>query len=445
MRTMKDDGLTPSDGGRRAQRTNRFPGVFSSRLVTVGVSVLAAVSLSFSFSPTSVADDLDDQKNALAAQIAEVRASMAAGEETLGAAQALLAKAREALTQAQSELATKIAARDAAVAEHDAQVVIYESAVAEAKTALARVAAGEADVARQQDAIALSVQLSVQQNQTLLSFSMLITDFDAAEANNRAQWADTIFTTANGELTRLESLQTQLELDRMAAATAEARAQVAKEAAAAKLAEAQALAEEAEVAAQDVAYQVEVCEWAEAAAQQEVDNFVARETELNSEIEQNAAEIRARNLAAAADAAKNGQSRPSDSNGMLAWPLDGGVITSPQGWRWHPIYGNYSYHEGVDIGISCWSKVYAAESGQVERARWSGELGNYIRINHGIIDGKSVDTGYAHLNDYAVSEGDWVYRGQVIGYVGSTGLSTGCHLHWNLYINGSAVDATQYV
>jgi murein DD-endopeptidase MepM/ murein hydrolase activator NlpD len=427
----------------RVRRTRQGFGPFSSRFISGAAALLTAVALSVSLSAPSAADDLDDQKGQAAAEIAAVRASIAAGEDTLGAAQTLLAEARATLAQIQANLDAKVAARDAAIADHAAQVVLYESAVAEANTALARVAAGELELANQQDSIALSVQLNVQQNQTMLSFSLFVTDFDVTEVNNRAQWADTMFTTANGELIKLEALQGQLELDRMAAQTAQARAQVAKEAAAAKLAEAEALAAEAEAAAADLAYQVSVLESAESVAAEELAVFKGREADLEVQISQIEAEIRARNAAAAA--AGEDISRPADAGGMLAWPLEGGVITSYQGWRWHPVYGNWSYHSGTDIGIRCGSPVYASESGVAGHVGWYGELGQYIRVDHGKIDGEWVSTGYAHLSGYAISQGDYVYRGQLIGYVGTTGLSTGCHLHWNLFIDAVAKDALEYM
>ncbi|MDR0836961.1 MAG: peptidoglycan DD-metalloendopeptidase family protein [Propionibacteriaceae bacterium] len=424
-------------------RVRRGFGPWRSKVVSTAAALLTAIALSVSLSAPSAADDLDDQKAEVSAELAEVRAAIDAGEDTLGAAQTLLADAKANLAQIRAELDAKIIARDAAIAEHAAQLVRYESAVAEANTALARVAAGELEVANQKDAISLSVQLSVQQNQTMLSFSLFVTDFDVSQVNNRAQWADTMFTTANGELIKLELLQNQLERDRMSAQTAEARAQVAQETAAAKLAEAEALAAEAEAAAANVAYQVGVLEAAESLAAEELAVFKDRESEFESQIAEIEAEIRARN--AAADSNGDVVSRPSDGSGMLAWPLNGGVITSYQGWRWHPVYGYWSYHSGTDIGINCGSPVYASESGRAGHVGWYGELGQYIRIDHDKIDGKWVVTGYAHLSGYAISQGQWVTRGQLIGYVGTTGLSTGCHLHWNLFLDGVAADALEYM
>ena len=124
--------------------------------------------------------------------------------------------------------------------------------------------------------------------------------------------------------------------------------------------------------------------------------------------------------------------------GNLVWPSYCTYITSRQGPRTHPITGEYKNHGGTDIAASYGSAIYAADSGTIVRSAdgWNGGWGNYVMIDHG----NGMQTLYAHMSSRAVSVGQTVSRGQTIGYVGSTGMSSGPHLHFEMYINGSRID-----
>lgn len=124
--------------------------------------------------------------------------------------------------------------------------------------------------------------------------------------------------------------------------------------------------------------------------------------------------------------------------GSLVWPSYCTYITSRQGPRIHPISGQYKNHGGTDIGASYGSSIYAADAGVVTTSAdgYNGGYGNYVIIDHG----NGMTTLYAHMSSRAVSVGQSVSAGQVIGYVGSTGASTGPHLHFEMYINGSRID-----
>ncbi|MGQ0805533.1 MAG: peptidoglycan DD-metalloendopeptidase family protein [Actinomycetota bacterium] len=133
-----------------------------------------------------------------------------------------------------------------------------------------------------------------------------------------------------------------------------------------------------------------------------------------------------------------GVSRGS-GNGPLDWPCDGGVV-SGFGYRVHPISGTRRLHQGVDINCSYGQPIYAAGSGIVLEAGSRGGYGNAVLIDHG--DG--LATLYAHQSQLAVSPGQQVTTGEVVGYVGSTGYSTGPHLHWEVWVNGTPVDPMGY-
>ena len=123
-------------------------------------------------------------------------------------------------------------------------------------------------------------------------------------------------------------------------------------------------------------------------------------------------------------------------------PLGGaGVVTCPYGYRNHPITGNYSFHNGVDIGAPQGTPILASRSGYVSAAEYNYAYGFMVTINH--MDGYS--SLYGHMTNFVVSAGQYVEQGQVIGYVGSTGISTGPHLHFTIYYNGSTVNPMEYI
>ena len=127
------------------------------------------------------------------------------------------------------------------------------------------------------------------------------------------------------------------------------------------------------------------------------------------------------------------------------WPTKGSVI-SQFGMRRHPILHRLRLHDGVDIDAPCGQAIYAAQSGLVIRAEmgWNGGEGNNVHIDNGDINGDQIETGYMHMTKFVVEKGQHVNKGQLIGYVGTTGLSTGCHLHLLLHKNGVPTDPREY-
>lgn len=129
------------------------------------------------------------------------------------------------------------------------------------------------------------------------------------------------------------------------------------------------------------------------------------------------------------------------SGGQLQWPTPGAYyITSPYGYRIHPIFGSQKFHRGVDISVGSGNQVLAAESGVVIKATYNSSYGNYVSINHG----GGLVTLYAHNSSLCVSVGQTVSRGQLIAYSGNTGNSTGPHLHYEVMMNGQTTDPMSY-
>ncbi len=122
-----------------------------------------------------------------------------------------------------------------------------------------------------------------------------------------------------------------------------------------------------------------------------------------------------------------------------------GPITSPYGWRVHPIFKSRTFHSGIDIGGASNGAVQASNSGKVIYAGWYGGYGKVVIIDHGMYNGTKVTTLYAHLNAWTVNVGQYVSRGQTIGREGSTGYSTGPHLHFEVRVNGQTRNPLSYI
>lgn len=122
-------------------------------------------------------------------------------------------------------------------------------------------------------------------------------------------------------------------------------------------------------------------------------------------------------------------------------PLDDMVLTSSYGMRNHPVLGSRRKHNGVDLAAAHGTPVFATADGKVEMAKRFGSYGNYVQIGHG----GEYETRFAHLASYTVAEGDTIRKGDLIGYVGSTGRSTGPHLHYEVRIEGAPVDPRPYM
>ena len=123
----------------------------------------------------------------------------------------------------------------------------------------------------------------------------------------------------------------------------------------------------------------------------------------------------------------------------------GGRITSPFGWRTHPIFNSRTFHSGVDIAGPNHGSIHASNSGKVIYSGWYGGYGKVVILDHGVVNGKPTTTLYAHMSSIKVGQGQFVHKGDVVGYEGTTGYSTGPHVHFEVRINGKPNNPLNYI
>lgn len=214
-----------------------------------------------------------------------------------------------------------------------------------------------------------------------------------------------------------------------------------------------ALAAEAEKTRQEIARKkaeqqkvLDAAKSNKAAAAQMEQDLNAQLASVRNLIQQRLAAAEAARQAAQQQAASDDEGGGgSDDNyvqgtGAMGWPCSG-PITSPFGYRTHPIFGTTIFHAGIDIGVDYGTPIHAADSGVVVYSGWISGYGNAVIIDHG----GGISTLYGHNQSLAVSEGQSVSKGSVIAYAGSTGNSTGPHCHFEVDVNGSPVNPMGYL
>ncbi|QNE21116.1 peptidoglycan DD-metalloendopeptidase family protein [Kribbella qitaiheensis] len=463
----RDDSIgatgTP-DGRILRRRLGGSPGrqtVIAACCVVLSLSagVLAAV-------PAAQADPPDPaaKKKQLDSQIQSQR-----GE--LNQASDQLAKSVAAYTQAETQyqaVQVKYAAAQGRLAAAKAADTVAASKlkVAEAalQTAMDDVASGEQLIEAKKAVAGRAVRSAYQQQNTLVGLSIVLRGASPADLATGMQVQRNVFGIQGNAITNLNNAQAQLANKRVKVAAAEQavadqRAEAArtvKEVTALTLQVAADKAEAAKVAATRLT--------AQQAAEKEKNSELAQYNALVSErtrVEQiliaraRAEKAAAARRKAAREAAERAKAKkehrpprdvpddPGNSSG-LSFPINT-YITSPYGLRFHPILHVWKLHDGTDFGAGCGTPIHAAASGVITDRYYNGGYGNRLFLSNGVIRGDSITTVYNHLSRYNVRVGQHVKKGQVIGFVGTTGYSTGCHLHFMVYQDGRVVNPMKWL
>ena len=428
------------------------------------VAVLAVTALTAGLAlPQAVADDLDDQKARIEKQIQQSKKDLNESSKDLNDKAAALQASQVKLSDAQARLAQT----QAELAKADALDKQMAAKLADAQTKLAAaakaVAEGVVKLDEERTQARTVVQQQWQQRTNLLPVAVLAQAGSTRDFQTRLQWSTTMFDASEARIAALETAQRDLNAKRQAQSALEIQVAADRKAAAENLKTKKALEAQAQQQANEVAALVKANEEAKAAAQQaaaadqkEYEKLVADRVAVEGRIkariaaQKKAAAEKAAAEAAARKKARNKQSQSnsgssrgsggrSDSGGAhhgFIFPVNG-PITSPYGMRLHPVTHIWKLHDGTDFGVGCGTPIRAAYSGVVEERYFNVAWGNRLIIDHGKVDGHYVSTAYNHATRYVVGVGQHVSKGQVIGYVGTTGYSTGCHLHLNLYLDGN--------
>ena len=416
--------------------------------------IACAVAIVFAVSSLSAqAEDLSAEKDRIDAAVVDAQANVDQSSSALQAANDRVAEAQARVADAEDALDAAQAEVDQAQALADQKAAELEQANTELAAAQAKEADGQAKVDAQKDAVNAYARAIYQDNLPLISVATLINTHTTATLANRVQWTDTVLTTNQVDLDHLRQLQDDLKAARAASEDAQAKADQARQEADDQLEATQVVEQAAQEARDDLQAALDEQQQAQAAAQDALDadqaqlaQMQAEQDDVNARIAEEARkaeEARQAELARQAEEAAQASSSNVSSSGLI-WPVNG-PITDYYGYRIHPIYGTRLFHDGLDIGAGCGVPIKAAAAGRVSDEYYSSGYGYRLFIDHGWVNGQYMTTAYNHMSGYAVPTGTWVSQGQTVGYVGTTGASTGCHLHLMIWVGGTMTNILPYL
>ncbi len=409
-----------------------------------GAAAVSAPAAPAAGDPNQAKKKVDKEVEALKNQLEDTSASLQDAYLALSRTQAALPAAQQVLDRA-------TAAMSAADAHNDDMAVQLEVAKANQARAVEDLGKTRKDLTDTRTRVArFASQLYQDQGMGQLSVALSATTPD--DFADRIAMTDTVMDVQNQSLSRLATARaaaTAQEAHIVALKNEVAAAKKAAEVALAKAATARANAASAKTKLDALA--VQQASQSKALEAQKVNEKKQLETAKKEQANLQrilVARAKAAKAAAARRAAalrKAGRAVPSapSGTGFLTAPSDA-RISSEFGMRFHPILHYWRLHAGRDYAASCNTPIRAAAAGTVISAGWGGGYGNRIMIDHGIVRGVDLVTTYNHMTRYAV-RGGHVSRGQVIGYVGTTGSSTGCHLHFETYEDGVPKDPRRWL
>ncbi len=445
------------------------------------VAVATAVAFALP-SGLATADDLDDQKAKIEAQLKDTKHQLNESTSQLQGAVAAVERAQADVDAAQAKLDATQAELDHARQVDQQMAVKLKKSQAELKAAKAAVEAGQRQLDQKEAAAAAVVRDQVQQKTNLLPIAFLVESSTLGDLQTRLQWSTTMVETTNSQITELTEAQRKLNAARSHQTDVEKEDAANRKAAAENLVLKRKLEQQAQEEAEQVAALLQTKQAAESAAAGQVaadKKQYAEQSEERAQVQERIAERiakekaeRARKAAAARAARaaaerrreaaeareraeENDNSSNSDDNDRprkkkakkskkhhnesashgFDYPVSA-PITSPYGMRFHPVLHYWKLHDGTDFGAGCGTAIRAPYKGRVEERYFNSGYGNRLIIDHGEVDGRYVTTAYNHAIRYTVSVGERVDQGEVIGYVGTTGYSTGCHLHLMVWLDG---------
>lgn len=402
-------------------------------LMVGGLLTSALMTMASAASSSEIQKTLNDLKN----QAQEIADQGAALQQEIDANQS----DTQTTIEKKSDIDKQITITEAEIQNTNAQIQQYSLLIAEKQSELEDALARQAEMNETYKARIRAME----ENGTISYWSVL---FKATSFSDLLSRIDSIHEVAEADqrmLDELDAIAQEIEADRQSLEDEMAAQEEAKAALAEQEATLQAQRSEAD------AYLIELA----AAYDNLTDEYLANEAEeeaLRKEIMEAQAAYEAALSAEEAErlaqqnqnnvAGSGSTSNVTPSTSGFISPLPGGAyVTCAYGWRIHPIWGDKRFHSGVDLGASQGTPIYAIAAGTVTTATYGDANGYYVSISHG----NGYGSVYCHMTNYIVSVGDSVSQGQVIGYVGSTGWSTGPHLHFEIHVNGSTVNPMDYI
>ncbi|GAB3768551.1 hypothetical protein GCM10027600_21960 [Nocardioides ginsengisegetis] len=412
-----------------------FPRAARHRLVAA--SAACAIAMGAVTVPHAFADDLKHKQKHVQSQIKAAGHDLDESSARLRKTSAALASARTQLAGAKGEL-TAVRAKLEAARIYDNQMQ------ARLNAAVARLASAQADLVEGQQALDDQRQnvtdtitsIYEEGDPQLLAFSALLDAQSPADLTRQAEIKNVIVgrqTRAYDDLHAAEVLL-QVREDEVQSARDEValqRQQAAEHLVTMKDLHQQSV--DAKIKVRDLVNRSRDAQHAATEARRHDQVQLARLKKREDQIRQQ--------ILAAARRAHGGYRGPT--GGLLLHPVNG-PITSPFGYRMHPIYHYWGLHDGDDFGAPCGAPLYAVNGGSVMSEYYSSVWGNRLYLNLGTFNGRNVTVIYNHLSRYRVGSGAHVGRGDVVGYVGTTGWSTGCHLHFTVMVNGTPVNPVSW-
>lgn len=408
---------------------------------------LVALSLLLSLTPASTAagngDDLKHRKHKVERRMEAAQDHLAASTRHLVRAKKALSKVRHRLDHARAVYEQAHGAMVAAALVDDRAQADLDAAETSLDRAQARVDSAMDRILQQETVLrAYAVDAFQSGDPVLLSLSMVLTTDEPEDLMGRLGSMDTVVDRQAEALSRLEAARIVHEVERARLQTTRDVVADRRERAAATLRERRAVEQAAEAA------RAEVRALTDQARKQKKIAAKARADDLKRlrKIRKERARVQRmlrKYYAKQRRRAHRAHRAPAKGNAM-PWPANG-WISSRYGMRLHPVYHRWTLHDGLDVAAPCGRPVHATARGVVVARYYSGPYGNRVVIAHGLRNGVGLATAYNHLSRFSTFRGQRVRRGDVIGYVGSTGYSTGCHLHFMVMRNGRPVNPAPWL
>ncbi len=416
-----------------------FPSASRQRLAAAGTAVavvLGAMAMPHAFARGD--DDLGDRRNQVQSQIKKTQRELEGASRQAQRAAGRLDAAQARLGRAQGQLADVRAQLGEAQALDARMQQALVAAEARLVTAREELVAGRLAAREQREEVADSVVTIYEQGDPRLrALSALVNSESLQDLELESETERTLVANESGVFAELKAARARLAEQKEAVELAQEETARQRAAAARHLVTVQGLEARAETAAAGVRDLVDRSRGAKKAAirarnrdRAALDRLQEREKRIKQLI------LRA--------AQRDSRSYTGDAGGLLRDPVDG-PVTSPYGYRTHPIYGYYSLHNGTDFGAGCGQALYAAAGGTVVSRYYDEVYGHRLFLNIGKVNGANITLVYNHASAYRVGTGARVGRGDVIGSAGQTGWSTGCHLHFTVLRNGSPVNPAPYL